>query len=137
MNPDMTATAGLVVVSLAILKVLEKVYDARAASRAAKNGKDPLTVIKDILEKMVPEIHETWDIHLGPAARDDDGVLRWYTPREWVKILHSIVSTCGELKALSGRQLDLLERQDRRIEKIERSQILMLERLGPSGERRI
>lgn len=124
-------------VILAFIKALEKAYDVKAARSARAKGGDPLHVLQALLEKMQGEIHETWDVHLGPAARDEDGVLRWYVPRTWMATLSEVIKMLGAVLALLERERDGAERQERRVEQMEKNQIIMMARMEASDHGRI
>lgn len=139
--------AAMLAITLAVLKFAGRALDQRDAKRARESGEDPLGAILALLKKVYEraeearEISQTiFDMH---NKKDEDGIYAWWVPRAWHKLLTQMVEAISELKTLTARQTDLTDRiagdqrraQDetnRRLERIEKQNVLILERLNSS-----
>lgn len=104
---------GMVLVALALVKVIEKAWDAQAAKRAVANGDDPLAVISGVLKNQTEDT------------------------RAWLAILTGHGESIAKLGATSDRLTDLAERVDRRMEKVERLLIVLTERMSTSDHGKV
>lgn len=105
---DSTETAGIIVVTMALVKLVENVVSRIQADKGG-NGKGGLTSEQ---AKQLGSLYQWHD------RVDGDGVPLWYSPRSLVSTQQQIVDTMKQVVVMQERLAELLSRLETRLEKV-------------------